>query len=66
MKNKIQLYYDEVTDIFAIVQGKTIYKYIGEYGENAELLSKLQNLNEWYKAKIHPKKFNGFKLIGEL
>jgi len=62
----MKLYYCEKYDIFAIVEGVIILKYVGELGDNKIFMHVVEHLNVWYQAFNHPENFDGFELIGEI
>lgn len=65
---KIQVYYSPTLDIMCIVEGKNIWKYVGE--DAPVLIKNIFPNEQWYKARSHPRKTNqecfSYELIGEL
>lgn len=64
----MKVYYNFEQDILCIVEGKRIFKYIGEFstGYTRTLALYEHGMETWYEANVHPKRFREFRLIGTI
>lgn len=62
----MKMYYCEEYDIFAIVEGDVIWKYVGDLCESKLFMAAIEYFNEWYRANNHPEIYKGFEFIGEI
>lgn len=62
---KTKLYYHFEIDVMVIIEGKNIYKYIGNLSKMFPVFDMCYETNKWYKAKVPVSEYTGFVLIGE-